>query len=194
MGGDFVKSVLIVSSAEKVTMALTELLASDIYSQITTVFSGSEARRAMEEKEYDLVLINTPLSDEFGDQLGISLTESTLSGVILLVKSEIADGISMKVENAGVFVLAKPINRVMFFHSLKLVASSRQRMLGLKRENTKLQSKLEEIHRVNTAKYRLMERLGMTEQQAHRYIEKQAMDRRLTKTEIAKNILEMYEV
>lgn len=194
MEGDFVKSVLIVSSAEKVTMALTELLASDVYSQITTVFSGSETRRAIEEKEYDLVLINTPLSDEFGDQLGISLTESTLSGVILLVKSEIADGISMKVENAGVFVLVKPINRVMFFHSLKLVASSRQRMLGLKRENTKLQSKLEEIHRVNTAKYRLMERLGMTEQQAHRYIEKQAMDRRLTKTEIAKNILEMYEV
>jgi AmiR/NasT family two-component response regulator len=51
----------------------------------------------------------------------------------------------------------------------------------------------EEIEIINRAKTTLMEYLGFTEPQAHRYIEKHAMDMRVTKIEIAKNILKIYE-
>ncbi|MDY4209669.1 MAG: ANTAR domain-containing protein [Eubacteriales bacterium] len=52
---------------------------------------------------------------------------------------------------------------------------------------------MEDIRVVNKAKWFLIEQLKMTEQEAHRYIEKQAMDRCVTKRVIAENILSTYK-
>ena len=45
------------------------------------------------------------------------------------------------------------------------------------------------IRLVNQAKWRLIERLGMTEPEAHRYITKRAMDRRTSVRAVAEGIL-----
>ena len=55
-----------------------------------------------------------------------------------------------------------------------------------------IEEKMEEIRLVNRAKWLLIEQLRMTESEAHRYIEKQAMDRCVTKRSIAENIISMY--
>ena len=52
---------------------------------------------------------------------------------------------------------------------------------------------MNEVRIINRAKCCLIEYLKMTEPQAHRYIEKQAMDLRQTKREIAESILKTYE-
>ena len=75
----------------------------------------------------------------------------------------------------------------------KLVVASHRRMMGIQRENDKLQNQIEEIRLVNRAKCTLIERLSMTEPQAHRFVEKQAMDMRTTRAEIARGILNTYE-
>ena len=65
--------------------------------------------------------------------------------------------------------------------------------LGLQNENFKLQTKIEEIRLVNRAKCCLIQYLKFSEPQAHRYIEKQAMDTRQTRKEVAQRILSTYE-
>lgn len=186
-------SVLLVSSSDKTREFFTQLLRADKYSQITAAGSGSEARRLLAAGNFDLILINAPLSDEFGHELSVLATESTSAGVILIVKSEVADDVAAKVEDFGVFVMAKPIGRQLFYQSLKLVEASRRRLLGLRDENIKLQNKVEEIRLINRAKCVLIQYLNMTEPQAHRYIEKQAMDMRITRREVALGILKTYE-
>ena len=59
--------------------------------------------------------------------------------------------------------------------------------------NTKNIETTDELSLINRAKLALMLYLNMSEPMAHRYIEKRAMDMRLTKKEIAKNILKTYE-
>ncbi len=186
-------SVLIVSSTDKGKTLLVDLLKNQTFSQVTTVDLGSEARRLFIENSFDLVIINAPLADEFGHELAQMITESTMTGVIMIVKSELADEISAKVEEFGVFVVPKPVSRQMFFQSLKLVEASRRRIIGLRNENLKLQKKIEEIRLVDRAKCALIQYLNFTEPQAHRHIEKQAMDMRVTKREIAEGILKIYE-
>jgi response regulator NasT len=186
-------SVLIVSSTDKAKVFLTKFLKANDFSQITTVKSGSEARRMLNGKVFDLVVINAPLVDEFGEELALMVTEISMTGVLLIVKSEMSDDISAKVEDYGVFVLSKPISRQLFFQSIKLIASSQRRILGLKHENVKLQQKIEEIRLVDRAKCALIQYLNITEPQAHRYIEKQAMDMRITKRQVAEGILNTYE-
>ena len=51
---------------------------------------------------------------------------------------------------------------------------------------------MEEIRLVNRAKWLLISELKMDEAAAHRYIEKQAMDRCTSKSEIARGVIRMY--
>ena len=76
---------------------------------------------------------------------------------------------------------------------MKMINAMRKRILGLRDQNIKLQKKIDEIRIVNRAKFALMQYLQFTEQQAHRYLEKQAMDMRKTKKEIALEIIKIYE-
>ena len=55
------------------------------------------------------------------------------------------------------------------------------------------EEKMEEIRIINRAKWLLIEQLKMTENEAHRYIEKQAMDRCVTRRTVAENILSTYK-
>lgn len=186
-------TAIVISSNEKGNDFLCEILKSQAFSPICIASSGSEARRFLIENTFDLAIINVPIKDEFGDELALDIVNSTTTGVILLVKSEIADGVSSKVEDYGVFVIPKPINKQFFFQSLKLMAASNKRILWLKKENIKLQHKIDEIRLIDRAKCTLIQYLNLTEPQAHRYIEKQAMDMRVTKQEIAEGILKTYE-
>ena len=76
---------------------------------------------------------------------------------------------------------------------MKIVTAVRSRVMGYQKENAKLQVKIDEIKLINRAKCVLMQYLKLTEPQAHRYIEKQAMDTRKTRKEVAQSILLRYE-
>ena len=78
----------------------------------------------------------------------------------------------------------------MFFGQL---ASTRTAYGALVRENAGLRRKVLEAQAVGRAKCLLVERRKMTEQAAHRFIEKTAMDNRLTRYAVAKDIIKGYE-
>jgi response regulator NasT len=190
VNGDM-NSVLIVSSSKNTKVFFDELLKNS-YEEMIIAKNGSEARRVLIERTFDLCIINAPLSDEFGTDLAINIINTNLMQVMLIVKSEIADEVSAKVEDFGVFVISKPINRQIFWNALKLMTAAHNRIRGLKDENTKLQKKIEDIKFVDRAKCVLIEYLNMSEAQAHKFIEKQAMDRRITKKDLAIEILKFY--
>lgn len=181
-------SLLLVSSSAKATEYFTAFFKASGYSQIIIAESASEARRQLSRMDFSLIFINTPLSDEFGTDLSVTAASGT-GGVMITVKGEMADDVSSKVEDYGVFVIPKPVNRGFLHQALKLVTASRNRMLGLRAENSKLQSKIEEIRLVDRAKCLLIESKGISEAQAHRYIEKEAMDRRTTRRAVAEEII-----
>lgn len=185
---------LLVGSSEKSQALLQSLLSGTGFSQCMLAQNGAEARRMLAQGEYALVIINTPLTDEPGIELAVKTAQSTLAGVILLVKAEMADIVSQKVEESGVLVVAKPVARQLFDQALRLSMTARNRMLILQNQNEKLQKKIEEMRMVDRAKCALIQYLRMTEQQAHRHIEKQAMDTRQTKMQVARDIVNTYEM
>ncbi len=74
-----------------------------------------------------------------------------------------------------------------------MAAASNHRLLRLRQDNARLQDKISQIRLVSRAKCCLVEHEHMTEAQAHRYIEKQAMDTRRDRTEIAQEIVDSYD-
>jgi response regulator NasT len=193
LAGGGMNRVLIVSSSEKSKAFFEEILNENSCKEIVIANNGSEARRILVEKDYDLCIINAPLSDEFGTELAYDIVNKTAIQTMLIVKNEVLDEVSAKVEDFGVFVIAKPIVRQVFWNALKLISASNNRMKGLKNENFQLHKKIEDIRFINRAKCVLIEYLKMTEPEAHRFIEKQSMDLRITTKEVAARILKTYE-
>ena len=73
------------------------------------------------------------------------------------------------------------------------VAVTRALLAGINRDRAALRKKLEDMALQNRAKAVLCRTLGFTEDQAHKYLEKQAMTLRITKTDAARRILATYE-
>ncbi len=185
-------SVLIVSGTQKGAAYIAEMLSRSEFFPVTTASNGGEARRLLLQNSYDLVIINTPLPDEFGHALAEHATEQAATGALLIVKSELFDQVSAQAEACGVLTVQKPVSKTLFYQALRLMLATQNRWRRLDSENRRLQTKMEEIRIVARAKCILVEYLRMSEQQAHRYIEKQAMDMRTSKRSVAESILKTY--
>ena len=172
-----VYSVLVATAAESFRTALTELLPEASYSPVCFVSDAGAARRAAAERDFDFVIINSPLPDDLGVRFAIDLCASKSAVVLLLVRAELHDGTYVKVAPHGVFTLPKPTARQSLLRALAWMASARERLRRYEKNTLTIEEKMEEIRLVNRAKWLLIRELHMDEPQAHRYIEKQAMDR-----------------
>ena len=189
------ESALIVSCTEKSTTFFTEMLYAASVNQIAILQSCGEARRLLLllERDFDLVIVNAPLRDESGESLCRHIASKSASQVILVVKSEHFDAVSAVCEEAGILTIAKPVNKTVFWSALSLAKSAGNRIKRIQAENAQLKRKIDDIRIVDRAKWILVSCMNMREQEAHRYIEKQAMDMRSTKRAIAERILKTYE-
>lgn len=190
---EHIYSVLIVSAAEKFNHSLRALFPEKDYHPVHFVSSVGEAQRSIVERPYDLVLINAPLPDDFGRKLAIDVCTDRGSVAMLLVKSDIYAEIYDKVVDYGVLTMPKPTTVPIITQSLDYMRATRERLRRLEKKTVSLEDKMAEIRIVNRAKWALIESCKMTEAGAHRYIEKQAMDRCVTRREIAESILQTYK-
>lgn len=186
-------SVLLVSSSEKFAASIKNLLPVTDYWPVTTALSSQEARRCLLENAYDIVVINAPLQDEFGARFAIDVCSDTSSGVLLFVKNEQYEDVCDKVLEHGVLVIAKPASVVMITQSMRSLCTMRERMRKMEQKQITVEEKIEEIRIVNHAKWLLIENEHMTENEAQKFIEKSAMDGRISKRKTAQAIIENYE-
>ena len=186
-------SVLIVTASERFTDSIMPLLPMTDYWPVQTASSVAEARRWLADTEFDIVLINTPLPDDFGMHLAIDICTGSGAGVLLLGKNDHYNEIYSKVVRYGVITLSKPTNRQMVAQNLRILCATRERIRQMQAKQATVEEKIKEIRLVNRAKWLLIECLNMTEAEAHRYIEKQAMDLRISRREAAENIIKTYK-
>ena len=187
-----VYSVLIVSAAESFNDALSALLPNSKYSPTHFVSNISAAKRALAERAFDFVIINSPLPDDIGTRFAIDTGNSKETVVLLMVRAELQAEIYDKVAEHGVFVLPKPTSKPTMAIALSWLSSAREKLRKTEKKTLSIEEKMEEIRIVNRAKWILIRELKLDEPEAHRYIEKQAMDRCVSKKVVAEEIIKTY--
>ena len=187
-----VYSVLIVSAAESFNDALSALLPNSKYSPTHFVSNISAAKRALAERAFDFVIINSPLPDDIGTRFAIDTGNSKETVVIIMLRAELQAEIYDKVADHGVFVLPKPTSKPTMTIALSWLSSAREKLRKTEKKTLSIEEKMEEIRIVNRAKWLLISELKMDEQGAHRYIEKQAMDRCVSKRVVAEEVIKTY--
>lgn len=187
-----VYSVLIVSAAEKFNSAIPEIFSVPLFSPVNTVNNISAAKRAIGERDFDIVIVNSPLPDDYGLRFAIDTVSSYNTVVLFLARSEQYESAYDRLAEHGVFLLQKPISRAVMDIASGWLISARERIRKTEKKTLSIDEKMNEIRIVNRAKWLLISELKMTEPDAHRYIEKQAMDACASRKQIAEEIIKTY--
>ncbi|WP_147635073.1 ANTAR domain-containing response regulator [Treponema pectinovorum] len=181
-------SVLVVAKDIKNSTLMHSILVQPTFEVIQTT-DFNEARRLCSERVFNIVIVE--FLDGSGTEFAIDISSHT-SSILLIAPVQIFDQISYSVEPYGILTIKSPFDSFYFYNMIKIAVAVQYKVKLLSSQTVKLKEKMEEIRLVNRAKMLLMQKDGFTEQQAHRYIEKQAMDKSQKRLQIAEEIIKNY--
>jgi len=158
----------------------------------TVVGNGSRAEdavRLVDKHRPDVLLLAVGLPD--GD--GVDAAKQVMTALpcpIVLLTSHADTEVASRAVDAGVLAfLVKPLRAEELGPALDVAVSRFRELEAVRKENEALKQKLEARKLVDRAKGVLMTRLGLSEPEAFRRIQKTAMDTRKTMAEVARALL-----
>ena len=184
---------LLVSGSEAQTQRISALLTR---ARIVPFNHAAGARQALEQFDaggIDGVLIAEPIAGSSGQELALQLKKRHCMAVLLLAAPEHADAAAVLLEQSGVLVLPIDAPESLIVQTIRLLTAVRIQLEQMQHKTEKLEAKVADIRIINRAKLLLVQHLQMTETEAHKYIEKQAMDTSMRRRTIAENIIRTYE-
>lgn len=179
---------IIIFSAEGETRDNIAIAASE-YGEVSTAEGGAEL---LAQKAYDLVFVNTPLPDSFGLDLAVTASKSC-RGLIIAAAAKNCPAIEAKLGDLNAFILPRPFTKQTLSQTIRYVLLAVRSEEELYTENTRLEQQLKDVKLIDRAKCVLVEYLRISEADAHRQIQKRAMDMHVTRADIARDILKTYE-
>ena len=187
------KTVLVVCTNTQYTASLKSLLEGNRECSVRSVSTSVAGRSLARDVDFDVIIINSPLESGLGDEFANTLARITYSALLILVPEQIEENMKRKTAGIGAHIITKPLKKSDFLSAYDTAVLSSERSKVLYLENQKLKRKIRELKTIERAKVLLVEYLKLSEDQAHKYIEKQAMERRLSAGEVAQGIINTYE-
>jgi DNA-binding response OmpR family regulator len=169
-------SILVVCGQRGLGEQLIGLISAAIPGKHLLVTSGAEARRKIGSSEYKAVLVAGKLPDETILELAESLAAGGSSGIMIMVERDVLYDAHESLDGTGVTILVKPLTKDALIHSIMLIVKVKEGGGTLEK-----------------AKLMLIQYKNFTEPQAHRYIQKLAMDKRLPREVAAQMIIKAFE-
>ena len=185
-------TLLLITASRDTAAQFAGLLPEERFAPELCVCTALEAPYVLKESAFDVVVIDVPDSDGDGAALASSAAERG-ANVLLLADKGRFDAAADYAEAHGFMALPRPAEPALLRQSLGMMAAVSARVHELEEKAESLQAKMEELRLVDRAKLILVQQLKMTEQDAHRFIEKNAMDRCVTRSVIARRIIRTYQ-
>lgn len=142
---------------------------------------------ALSSNDFILIIIDYSKYDSLNITTLNNISKTKQIPMVVLSESDI-DELNINdiiIMNSSMFVNMLP-------HIQKIISIYKKCINELRLENMKVNMKLNDLKNINRAKCILIEKLNFTEPQAHRYLEKKAMDNRISKNQVATKILEKH--
>ncbi len=183
-------SVLIISASDQFDGLVKQSLSPRTFMSVEFRRSASQARRCILERFYDLVIINAPLPDENGVEISLDVVDNSNASVLLVVPKEFSEDALEMVTDYGVLVLPKPFHKGRLDKAVRFLSAMQNKIRGYEKRIRSMQEKAEDMRIINKAKFLLVEKKKMTEDEAHRFIGKTAMDNGISRKSAAGRILD----
>lgn len=186
-------SLLLVTASQDTAARFARLLPAERFAPEFNVCSAREADYVLGEAAYDVVVIDGSIPWEAGRSLAAAAAEKGVAHLLLLAEAGDFEETAAFAAEHGYMALPSPPNPAVLKQSLGMMAISSVRLHELEEKAENLQAKMDELRLVDRAKLLLIQRFQMTEKAAHRFIEKNAMDRCVPRRVIAESIIRTYQ-
>ena len=123
----------------------------------------------------------------------LNFAKSLNTQVLMVCKQEIYDQVLYQCKDSGIIVLSYPIKKQVLYEAFQMMRSLKTKIAMYEKKINKLEQKYLELKMVDHCKLVLISNYHWSEEKAHHYIEKIAMEQNKTKFLVAKELLEEFQ-
>jgi two-component system, response regulator PdtaR len=183
------RRVLVAEDEALIRLDLVEMLKEEGYDVVGEAGDGETAVALATDLRPDLVIMDIKMPVMDGIEAARLIAEARIAPVVILTAFSQRDLVERARDAGAMAYLVKPFNKGDLVPAIEVAASRYTELSALEKEVGDLQQRLETRKRVERAKGVLMTAHGMSEPAAFRWIQRTAMDRRVTMRDVADRIL-----
>lgn len=184
------RRVVIAEDEALIRMDLAEMLAEEGYDVVGQAGDGAQALRLAEELHPDLVVMDVQMPVLDGITAAERIAAKRIAPVVILTAYSQRDLVERARDAGAMAYVVKPFSVSDLMPAIEMALSRFAEIVALEAEVADLAERLETRKAVDRAKATLQETLSLTEADAFRWIQKTAMDLRLSMREVAEGVLQ----
>jgi two-component system, response regulator PdtaR len=182
--------VVIAEDEAIIRLDLKELLEEEGYEVVGETGRGDEAIELARQLEPDLVILDIKMPGTDGLSAARHISGERIAAVVILTAFSQRDLIEQATEAGAYAYLVKPFQKSDLIPAVEVALSRHAELTALERDAGDLAERLEARKIIDRAKGRLMDEHGLSEQDAWRFLQQQAMSNRVKVHDIAHRVVD----
>lgn len=184
------RRVVVAEDESLIRLDIVEILQDNGFEVVGEAGDGERALELVRELEPDLVVMDIKMPKLDGISAAEQISKEHLAPVVLLTAFSQKELVERATEAGALAYVVKPFTPADLLPAIEIAISRFQQITALENEVADLAERFETRKLVDRAKGILNEKMGLTEPEAFRWIQKASMDRRLTMQDVAKTIID----
>jgi two-component system, response regulator PdtaR len=181
--------VVIAEDEALIRLDLAEMLAEEGYEVVGEASDGERAVTLAEELRPDLVVMDVKMPKLDGIAAASRIAEQRIAPVVILTAFSQRDLVDRARDAGAMAYLIKPFDKSDLVPAIEMARSRFAEIRQLESEVADLNERLETRKVVDRAKGILQQSLGVSEPESFRWIQKTAMDLRLSMRDVAQGVV-----
>ena len=182
--------VLVAEDEALIRLDLVELLTEEGYRVVGQATNGEEAVAMARQLQPDLVMMDIKMPVMSGIEAAEIITDEHIAAVVMLTAFSQRDLVEQAREAGVMGYVVKPFDASDVIPAIEMAMARFAEIRDLEEEANDLSDKLESRKVIDQAKGLLQDNFDMSEAEAFRWIQKQAMDMRKPMREVAEGVIE----
>jgi response regulator NasT len=184
------RRVVVAEDESLIRLDIVEILRDNGFEVVGEAGDGETAVALATELRPDLVVMDVRMPQLDGIAAARRITEAQIAPVVLLTAFSQKELVEQAADAGALAYVVKPFTPNDLLPAIEIALSRYQQIITLEAEVADMVERFETRKLVDRAKGLLNEKMGLSEPEAFRWIQKASMDRRLTMHDVAQAIIE----
>jgi two-component system, response regulator PdtaR len=184
------RRVVVAEDESLIRLDIVEILRDNGFDVVGEAGDGETAVQLATELRPDLVVMDVRMPQLDGIKAAERLTKDHIAPVVLLTAFSQKELVEQATEAGALAYVVKPFTPNDLLPAIEIALARYAQIVALESEVADMVERFETRKLVDRAKGLLNEKMGLSEPEAFRWIQKASMDRRLTMHDVAQAVIE----
>ncbi|CAG7845552.1 putative transcriptional regulatory protein pdtaR [Pseudoclavibacter triregionum] len=183
------RRVVVAEDESLIRLDIVEILRDNGFDVVGEAGDGETAVALAKELRPDLVVMDVKMPQLDGISAAEQITKDSIAPVVLLTAFSQKELVERATEAGALAYVVKPFTQNDLLPAIEIALARHSQLVALEAEVADLTERFETRKLVDRAKGLLTQKMGLSEPEAFRWIQKASMDRRLTMHEVAEAVV-----